>query len=70
VRPSGPVAHYNEAAVLQMLIDVLPSHVVQTMNMLKNSTGLDLQALIKHSIDKSTNGSGSGSSGETVTPAV
>jgi len=96
-------AHYNEAAVLQMLIDVLPQiarevaapignidqltvissdgagalprqvndNVVQTMNMLKNSTGLDLQALIKHSIDKSTNGSGLDTSNdETTTPAI
>jgi flotillin len=86
-------AHYNEAAVLQMLIEVLPQiarevaapiaaidqltvissdgagalprqvndNVVQTMNMLKNSTGLDIQALIKHSIDKSANGAGSSS---------
>ena len=86
-------AHYNEAAVLQMLIEVLPQiarevaapiaaidqltvissdgagalprqvndNVVQTMNMLKNSTGLDIQELIKHSIDKSANGAGSSS---------
>ena len=77
-------AHYNDAAVLQMLIEVLPQiarevaapiaaidqltvvssegagalprlvndNVVQTLNMLKTSTGLDLQALIQNSVDK------------------
>jgi flotillin len=77
-------AHYNDAAVLQMLIEVLPQiarevaapiaaidqltvvssegagalprlvndNVVQTVNMLKTSTGLDLQALIQSSVNK------------------
>ena len=77
-------AHYNDAAVLQMLIEVLPQiarevaapmagidqltvissdgagalprqvndNVVQTLNMLKTSTGLDLESLIKRSVDK------------------
>lgn len=72
-------AHYNEAAVLQMLIEVLPqmarevaapmgaidqltvistdgagelpkqvtSNVTQTMELLKNTTGIDLQSLIQ-----------------------
>lgn len=76
-------AHYNDAAVLQMLIEVLPQiarevaapisnidqltivstdgagalpkqvndNVVQTMAMLKTSTGLDLESLIKRSVD-------------------
>jgi flotillin len=75
-------AHYNDAAVLQMLIEVLPQiarevaapmagidqltvissdgagalprqvndNVVQTLNMLKTSTGLDLEALVKKSV--------------------
>jgi len=83
-------AHYNDAAVLQMLIDVLPQiarevaapignidqltvistdgagalprqvndNVVQTLNMLKTSTGLDLEALIKKSITKAAEGTG------------
>ena len=83
-------AHYNDAAVLQMLIEVLPQiarevaspmsnidqltvistdgagalprqvndNVVQTLNMLKTSTGLDLEALIKQSIGKAAEGSG------------
>lgn len=83
-------AHYNDAAVLQMLIEVLPQiarevaapignidqltvispdgagalprqvndNVVQTLNMLKTSTGLDLEALIKKSISKAAEGSG------------
>lgn len=83
-------AHYNDAAVLQMLIEVLPQiarevaapmsnidqltvissdgagalprqvndNVVQTLNMLKTSTGLDLETLIKKSIGKAAEGSG------------
>ncbi|MDQ6523901.1 SPFH domain-containing protein [Nocardioides sp. LHD-245] len=75
-------AHYNDAAVLQMLIEVLPQiakevaapiaaidqltvlstdgagalpkqvtdNVTQTLQMLKTSTGLDLEALIKKSV--------------------
>ncbi|WP_209020769.1 flotillin family protein [Nocardioides sp. 1609] len=75
-------AHYNDAAVLQMLIEVLPQiarevaapiaaidqltvvstdgagalpkqvtdNVVQTLSMLKTTTGLDLEALIKKSV--------------------
>lgn len=75
--------HYNDAAVLQMLIDVLPKlahevaapisaideltiisadgagalpkqvteNVVQTLSMLKTSTGLDLEAVIKRAVD-------------------
>lgn len=75
-------AHYNDAAVLQMLIEVLPQiakevaapisaidqltvvstdgagalpkqvtdNMVQTLTMLKTSTGLDLDALIKRSV--------------------
>ncbi|WP_204163699.1 flotillin family protein [Nocardioides solisilvae] len=83
-------AHYNDAAVLQMLIEVLPQiarevaapmaaidqltvvstegagalprqvndNVVQTLNMLKTSTGLDLESLIKRSIGKAAEGTG------------
>jgi flotillin len=82
-------AHYNDAAVLQMLIEVLPQiarevvapmsnidqltvistdgagalprqvndNVVQTLNMLKTSTGLALEALIKKSVGKAAEGS-------------
>ncbi|GGO77030.1 flotillin family protein [Nocardioides deserti] len=81
-------AHYNDAAVLQMLIEVLPQiarevaapisaidqltvispdgagalprqvndNVVQTLSMLKTSTGLDLEALVKGSIGKAVGG--------------
>lgn len=84
-------AHYNDAAVLQMLIEVLPQiarevaapisaidqltvispdgagalprqvndNVVQTLSMLKTSTGLDLEALVKGSIGKAVAGAGS-----------
>ncbi|HVK29422.1 MAG TPA: SPFH domain-containing protein [Nocardioides sp.] len=77
-------AHYNDAAVLQMLIEVLPQiakevaapiaaidqltvlstdgagalprqvtdNVAQTLQMLKTSTGLDLEALIQKSVGK------------------
>ncbi|WP_030485892.1 flotillin family protein [Nocardioides aequoreus] len=80
-RRAEAFAHYNDAAVLQMLIEVLPQvarevaapisaidhltvvstegagalpkqvndNVVQTLAMLKNSTGLDLESLIKRS---------------------
>ncbi len=83
-------AHYNDAAVLQMLIEVLPqiakevaapiaaidqltvistdgagalpkqvtSNVVETLNMLKTSTGLDLEALIAKSVGKAAEGVG------------
>jgi flotillin len=83
-------AHYNDAAVLQMLIEVLPQiarevaapisaidqltvispdgagalprqvndNVVQTLSMLKTSTGLDLEALVKGSIGKAVEGAG------------
>lgn len=83
--------NYNDAAVLQMLIEVLPQvarevaapigaidqltvispdgagalprqvndNVVQTLSMLKASTGLDLEALVKRAVD----GAGAGSSG-------
>ncbi|MBM0123984.1 flotillin family protein [Pimelobacter simplex] len=79
-------AHYNDAAVLQMLIEVLPQiakevaspiaaidqltvlstdgagalpkqvtdNVAQTLQMLKTSTGLDLDALIKKSVSRAT----------------
>lgn len=78
-------AQYNEAAVLQMLIEVLPQiakevaapigaidqltvlstdgagalpkqvndNIVQTLQMLKTSTGIDLQSLMKGSVEKS-----------------
>ncbi len=81
-RRAEAFAHYNDAAVLQMLIEVLPQiarevaapisaidqltvvstegagalpkqvndNVVQTLSMLKTSTGLDLEALIKRSV--------------------
>lgn len=81
-------AHYNDAAVLQMLIEVLPQiakevaapiaaidqltvlstegagalprqvtdNVAQTLQMLKTSTGLDLDALIKKSVGRATDG--------------
>ncbi|WP_205471877.1 flotillin family protein [Nocardioides sp. SYSU D00038] len=83
-------AHYNDAAVLQMLIEVLPQiakevaspiaaidqltvvstdgagalpkqvtdNMVQTLNMLKTSTGLDLEALIHRSVSKAAEGMG------------
>ena len=79
-------ANYNDAAVLQMLIEVLPQvarevaapiaaidqltvlstdgagalpkqvndNVVQTLSMLKTSTGLDLQALLERSVRSAT----------------
>ncbi len=79
-------ANYNDAAVLQMLIEVLPQiarevaapigaidqltvistdgagalpkqvtdNVVQTLAMLKTTTGLDLDALIKKSVGSAT----------------
>ena len=75
-------AHYNDAAVLQMLIQVLPQiakevaapisaidqltvistdgagalpkqvtdNVVQTLNMLKTTTGIDLESMIKKGV--------------------
>ncbi len=81
-------AHYNEAAVLQMLIEVLPQiakevaapisaidqltivstdgagalpkqvtdNVTQTMSMLKASTGLDLEELIRRAVPNVVNG--------------
>ncbi|VXB66875.1 flotillin family protein [Nocardioides sp. AX2bis] len=83
-------ANYNDAAVLQMLIEVLPqiarevaapisaidqltivstdgagalpkqvtSNVVETLNMLKTSTGLDLEALIAKSVGQAAEGVG------------
>ncbi len=83
-------ANYNDAAVLQMLIEVLPQvarevaapiaaidqltvlstdgagalpkqvndNVVQTLSMLKTSTGLDLQALLERSVRSATDRSG------------
>lgn len=88
-------AHYNDAAVLQMLIEVLPQiakevaapiaaidqltivstdgagalpkqvneNVVQTMAMLKTSTGLDLESLIKRSVDGAVRKAGVGQYG-------
>lgn len=76
-------AHYNDAAVLQMLIEVLPriakevaapiaavdqltivstegagalpkqvtDNVVQTLSMLRTTTGLDLECLIKRAVE-------------------
>ncbi|MDR6174127.1 flotillin [Nocardioides zeae] len=87
-------AHYNDAAVLQMLIEVLPQiakevaapiaaidkltvvstdgagaipkqvtdNLVQTLDMLKTSTGLDLDALIKRSVGSAADKIGLGSS--------
>jgi flotillin len=81
-------ANYNDAAVLQMLIEVLPQiakevaapiaaidqltvlstdgagalpkqvndNVVQTLQMLKTSTGLDLESLLHRSVEKAANG--------------
>jgi flotillin len=83
-------ASYNDAAVLQMLIEVLPQiarevaapiaaidqltilstdgagalpkqvndNVVQTLQMLKTSTGLDLEKLLHRSVEKAANGMG------------
>ncbi|MCW2842294.1 MAG: yqiK [Nocardioides sp.] len=83
-------AHYNDAAVLQMLIEVLPQiakevaapigaidqltvistdgagalprqvtdNVVQTLSMLKTTTGLDLEALIKRAVEGAVTGLG------------
>ena len=93
-------AHYNDAAVLQMLIEVLPQiakevaapiaaidqltvistdgagalpkqvtdNVVQTLQMLKTSTGLDLESLIHRSVERAASGMGS-SDGKGVTTA-
>jgi flotillin len=90
-------AHYNDAAVLQMLIEVLPQiakevaapiaaidqltvvstdgagalpkqvtdNMVQTLQMLKTSTGLDLEALIHKSVARAT----PGANGETAADA-
>ncbi len=81
-------AHYNDAAILQMLVEVLPKvakevaapigaidqltivstdgagalpkqvveNVVQTLSMLKTSTGLDLEGLIKSAVDGALGG--------------
>ncbi|WP_152363739.1 flotillin family protein [Microlunatus speluncae] len=89
-------AHYNDAAVLQMLVEVLPqvakevaapmgtidkltvvstdgagampkqvtNGVVQTMELLKNTTGVDLESLVR----RYTNGEGG--NGQTVPPAA
>ncbi|TNM38527.1 flotillin family protein [Nocardioides albidus] len=95
-------AHYNDAAVLQMLIEVLPQiakevaapiaaidqltvlstdgagalprqvtdNVAQTLQMLKTSTGLDLDALIKKSVGKATDGMATdGTATDGVVPA-
>jgi flotillin len=83
-------AHYNDAAVLQMMIEVLPQiakevaapigaidnltvlstdgagalpkqvndNVVQTLSMLKTSTGIDLEAMLKKALAKAADGSG------------
>ncbi len=83
-------AHYNDAAVLQMLIEVLPQiakevaapiaaidqltvlstdgagalprqvtdNVTQTLQMLKTSTGLDLESLIHRSVERAATGMG------------
>ena len=83
-------AHYNDAAVLQMLIEVLPQvarevaapiaaidqltvvstdgagalpkqvtqNVVETLSMLKTSTGLDLEALIKRTVENAVSKDG------------
>jgi flotillin len=83
-------AHYNDAAVLQMLVEVLPQiakevaapiaaidqltvvstdgagampkqvtdNVVQTLQMLKTSTGIDLEGLIHKSVERAGGGSG------------
>jgi len=90
-------AHYNDAAVLQMLVEVLPQiakevaspiaaidqltvlstdgagalpkqvtdNVTQTLQMLKTSTGLDLESLIKKSAGRASDGLGVAISGET-----
>ncbi|GAB3852995.1 flotillin family protein [Nocardioides maradonensis] len=92
-------AHYNEAAVLQMLIEVLPqiarevaspiaaidqltvlstdgagalpqqvtNNVAQTLQMLKTSTGLDLEAMIKQSVGRAA---GTTAAGEVAPGAV
>ena len=89
-------AHYNDAAVLQMLIEVLPQiarevaapmaaidqltvvstdgagalprqvndNVVQTLTMLKTSTGLDLESLIKKSVGQAAGTSNGTSHGD------
>ena len=91
-------AHYNDAAVLQMLIEVLPQiarevaapigaidqltvvstdgagalpkqvtdNVVQTLSMLKTTTGIDLEGLIKKWVE----GAVGGASGQDQAPAV
>ena len=83
-------ANYNDAAVLQMLIEVLPQvarevaspiaaidqltvispdgagalprqvndNVVQTMAMLKSSTGLDIEAMVKKAVGRTVDGAG------------
>ena len=94
-RRAEAFAHYNDAAVLQMLIEVLPKvakevaapisaidqltvistdgagampkqvtdNVTQTMSMLKATTGLDLEALIKSSVGRAAASSGLEASG-------
>ena len=93
-------AHYNDAAVLQMLIEVLPQiarevaapisaidqltvissdgagaiprqvtdNVVQTLQMLKTTTGLDLEAMIHGAVSKAVPASSSDTDGVVVTP--
>ncbi|MBZ5737683.1 flotillin family protein [Nocardioides mangrovi] len=85
-------AHYNDAAVLQMLVEVLPQiakevaapiagidqltvistegagalprqvndNVVQTLAMLKSSTGLDLESMVHQAVGRATGGSTDG----------
>lgn len=94
-------ASYNDAAVLQMLVEVLPQiakevaapigaidqltvlstdgagalpkqvtdNVTQTLNMLKTTTGLDLESLIHRSVHKAADGMGGGTVSAAV-PAV
>ncbi|MFC5729266.1 MULTISPECIES: flotillin domain-containing protein [Nocardioides] len=97
-------AHYNDAAVLQMLIEVLPQiakevaapisaidqltilssdgagalprqvtdNVTQTLQMLKTTTGLDLESLIHRSVERAASGMGAvaGPNGDTPAEAA
>ena len=95
-------AHYNDAAVLQMLIEVLPQiarevaapiaaidqltivstdgagalprqvtdNVVQTLSMLKTTTGLDLEGLIKRAVEGAVTGNDPAAATATGDPSV
>lgn len=91
-------AHYNDAAVLQMLVEILPqiaaqvaapmagidkltvvstdgagqlpkqvtANIVETMELLKNTTGVDLESILQGYLEKSTGAGSATVAGETV----